>query len=161
MRELAWIAPGHRMAVDAGLAPIVVQAVRALAIPLHEAERKRGKQAELVARFRALVEDRFRLREPIAAYAERLGVSATTLRVACAQIAGTPPAEILNLRTFLEAKRSLCYSNLTVAEIAYGLGFVDPAYFTRSFTKHAGRSPKRFRIDHEAGAMTAVAGVAS
>ena len=155
MRELAWIAPGHRTAVDAILALIVVQALRALAIHEGKGGQSRGRQAELVARFRALVEQRFRLREPIASYAARLGVGPTTLRTACALVAGTPPAEILNLRTFLEAKRSLCYTNQTIAEIAYGLGFVDPAYFTRSFTKHAGRSPKQFRVDHEMGAMTA------
>ena len=154
MRELAWVAPGHRTAVDAVLALIVVQALRALAIHLQEGGKSRGRQAELVARFRALVEDRFRLREPVAAYAARLGVSPTTLRTACALVAGTPPAEILNLRAFLEARRSLCYSNQTVAEIAYNLGFVDPAYFTRSFTRHAGRSPRQFRIDHEMGTIT-------
>jgi AraC family transcriptional activator of pobA len=49
----------------------------------------------------------------------------------------------------LEAKRALCYTNQTVAEIAYTLGFVDPAYFTRSFTKHAGVSPRRYRSQHE------------
>ena len=154
MRELAWIAPGHRTAVDAILALIVVQALRTLAIHLQDGGQSRGRQAELVARFRALVEDRFRLREPVASYAAQLGVSPTTLRTACALVAGTPPAEILNLRAFLEAKRSLCYTNQTIAEIAYGLGFVDPAYFTRSFTKHAGRSPKQFRIDHETGVLT-------
>ena len=153
-RELAWIAPGHRTAVDAALALIVVQAVRALAVHRHEGAQSRGRPAELVARFRALVEDRFRLREPIATYAAELGVSPTTLRTACALVAGTPPAEILNLRAFLEARRSLCYSNQTIAEIAYGLGFVDPAYFTRAFTRHAGRSPRQFRIDHEMGART-------
>jgi AraC-like DNA-binding protein len=94
------------------------------------------------------------LREPIATYAAELGVSPTTLRTACALVAGMPPAEILNLRAFLEAKRSLCYSNQTIAEIAYGLGFVDPAYFTRAFTRHAGRSPRQYRIDHEMGART-------
>ena len=155
MRELAWIAPGHRTAVDAALALIVVQAMRALAVHLHEGPQSRGRHAELVARFRALVEDRFRLREPVARYAAELGVSPTTLRTACALVAGTPPAEILNLRAFLEAKRSLCYSNQTIAEIAYGLGFVDPAYFTRAFTRHAGRSPRQFRIDHGTGTMTA------
>jgi AraC family transcriptional activator of pobA len=153
MRELAWIAPGHRTAVDAGLALIVVQALRALAIHLHEGGPSRGRRAELVARFRAIVEERFRLREPVASYAAALGVSPTTLRVACAQVAGTPPAEILNLRAFLEAKRSLCYTNQSVAEIAYGLGFVDPAYFTRSFSKHTGLSPRQFRIGHEMGVI--------
>jgi AraC family transcriptional activator of pobA len=157
MRELAWIAPGHRTAIDAVLALIVVQAVRALAIHARDGGQSRGRQAELVARFRALVEDRFRLREPVAAYAARLGVSPTTLRTACATVAGTPPAEILNLRAFLEARRSLCYSNQSVAEIAYNLGFVDPAYFTRSFTRHAGRSPRQFRTEYERGTMATTA----
>lgn len=148
IRELGWIAPGHRTAVDAALALILVQALRGLALHSHDEGQSRGRHAELVARFRALVEDRFRLREPVARYAMQLGVSPTTLRVACASVAGSPPAEILNLRAFLEAKRALCYTNQTVAEVAYSLGFVDPAYFTRSFTKHAGRSPRQFRLDH-------------
>lgn len=152
IRELAWISPGHRTAVDAALALILVQTLRGLALQIHEEGPNRGRHADLVARFRALVEERFRLREPIASYAGLLGVSPTTLRVACAAIAGMPPAEILNLRAFLEAKRALCYTNLTIAEIAYGLGFGDPAYFTRSFTRHAGQPPREFRLQHDAAA---------
>jgi AraC family transcriptional activator of pobA len=45
----------------------------------------------------------------------------------------------------LEAKRALTYSDATVAEIGYSLGFSDPAYFSRFFTKRAGSSPSRFR----------------
>jgi len=156
IREHAWIAPGHRTAVDAALALILVQALRGLASQAQEEGQGRGKHAQLVARFRALVEERFRLREPVADYATRLGVSVTTLRVACAAVAGMPPAEIVNLRAFLEAKRALCYTHQTVGQIAYSLGFDDPAYFTRSFTKHAGCSPKRFRVDHEVGVMATV-----
>ena len=152
IRELAWNSPGHRTAVDAALALILVQALRGLALNSREESHSRSRHAELVARFRALVEERFRLREPIGSYASLLGVSATTLRVACAAIAGMPPADILNLRAFLEAKRTLCYTNLTVAEIGYGLGFVDPAYFTRSFTRHAGLPPRQFRLQHEKAA---------
>ena len=69
-----------------------------------------------------------------------------------ATVAGMPPADIVNLRAFLEARRALSYTTLTIAEIAYGLGFVDPAYFTRSFTRHAGLSPRAFRQQHEAAA---------
>jgi AraC family transcriptional activator of pobA len=152
IRELAWNSPGHRTAVDAALALILVQALRGLALQSREESHSRSRHADLVARFRALVEERFRLREPIGNYAGLLGVSPTTLRVACAMIAGMPPAEILNLRAFLEARRALCYTTLTVAEIAYGLGFVDPAYFTRSFTRHAGLSPREFRRRQAAAA---------
>ena len=148
-RELGWAAPGCRTAVAGAIAAIAVHALRGLVDHATEHEPSRGRQAELVARFRELVEERFRLRAPIGVYASELRVSPTTLRVACARVAGKSPAEILNLRTLLEAKRALCYTNQTVAEIAYGLGFIDPAYFSRAFTKYAGRSPRRFRRDYE------------
>ena len=149
MKELAWNAAGHRTAVDAALAAILVPAVRGLASRSPDLEPSRGRHAELVARFRALVEEQFRTREPLGRHAAQLGVSPTTLRVACARVTGKAPVELINLRAMLEAKRSLCYTNQSVAEIAYSLGFVDPAYFTRSFTKHAGVSPRQYRIQHE------------
>jgi AraC family transcriptional activator of pobA len=149
MKELAWNAAGHRTAVDAALAAILVQAVRGLAVRSPEVEQSRGRQAELVARFRALVEERFRNREPIGHYAAQLGTSPTTLRVACARVTGKAPVELINLRAMLEAKRALCYTNQTVAEIAYTLGFVDPAYFTRSFTRHTGVAPRQYRFQQE------------
>jgi AraC family transcriptional activator of pobA len=149
VKELAWNAAGHRTAVDAALATILVQALRGLASHSPDHEQSRGRHAELVARFRALVEERFRTREPLGRYAGQLGVSPTTLRVACARVTGRSPVELINLRAILEAKRSLCYTNQSVAEIAYSLGFVDPAYFTRSFAKHAGVSPRQYRSQHE------------
>jgi AraC family transcriptional activator of pobA len=150
MRELGWAAPGCRTAVTGALAAIAVHALRGLVNHSTEHEPSRGRQADLVARFREMIEDRFRLREPIGLHASELGVSPTTLRVACSRIAGKSPAEILNLRTMLEAKRALCYTNQTIAEIAYGLGFIDPAYFSRAFTKYAGCSPRQFRRNNEA-----------
>jgi AraC family transcriptional activator of pobA len=48
-------------------------------------------------------------------------------------------------RAILEAKRALLYSNMTVAEVGYYLGFDDPAYFSRFFAKAEGLSPRGFR----------------
>ena len=48
-------------------------------------------------------------------------------------------------------ERSLIYTGLTIAEIAYDLGFVDPAYFTRFFAREAGEPPGEFRRRHRAG----------
>ena len=44
-----------------------------------------------------------------------------------------------------EARRNLAYTHLGVATIAYTLGYADPAYFTRAFTRDAGLSPRSFR----------------
>jgi len=48
-------------------------------------------------------------------------------------------------RIVLEAKRQLRFTSGSVSEIAYALGFDDPAYFTRFFSRRAGLSPRAFR----------------
>jgi AraC family transcriptional activator of pobA len=98
-----------------------------------------------VARLRARIGDRFRLRETIETHARALGVSQRRLRDACAAIAHQSPGEMLDQRTMLEAKRSLIYGNLSIAELGYSLGFQDPAYFSRFFSRHAGESPGDYR----------------
>ena len=144
-QELGWAAPGHRAAADAGLLTLLVVALRL------KGSRREGRsippspQAALVARLRHLIEERFRLREPVDAFALALGVSPRRLRDACARVAKMSPGAMLDQRAMLEAQRSLLYGNLSIGEVGYALGFSDPAYFTRFFTRHAGRSPAAFR----------------
>lgn len=144
-QEVAWSTKGHYAAVEAALLAMLVVSLRVLpasdAVPALD----RGQSASLVARFRARIENRFRLRESIATHARDLGTSETSLRMACARIAGRSPAAMLDQRAILEARRALLYSHLSVAEISYALGFTDPAYFTRFFTRHSGQSPTRYR----------------
>ncbi|MBB4087461.1 helix-turn-helix domain-containing protein [Sphingomonas carotinifaciens] len=145
MRELGWAAPGHDAAVDAALLGILVETWRAGGPPAADTASLPGQQGALVARFRARIDERFRLREPIAVHAAALGVSESRLRTACAQVARLSPAAMLDQRAILEVKRALLYTNLSVAEVGYAAGFADPAYFTRFFTRHAGVSPRAFR----------------
>ena len=53
---------------------------------------------------------------------------------------------MIEARLMREARRNLAYTNLSISSIAYTLGFSDPAYFSRVFTKDAGISPKAFRL---------------
>ena len=143
-RELAWCGPGQRAAIEAGLLTIMVTALR------HARARDRdppgaGRQVVLVARLRERIEQRFRAREPVAAYAKALGVSESALRHACAGVAGNSPAAMLDERALLEARRLLLYSNLSVGEIAFALGFEDAAYFSRFFSRHVGQPPSGWR----------------
>jgi AraC family transcriptional activator of pobA len=38
---------------------------------------------------------------------------------------------------------------MSVAEIAYAVGFEDPAYFSRFFTRHVGQPPRTYRAARE------------
>jgi len=44
-----------------------------------------------------------------------------------------------------EAKRMLLYQDQSIKEVAYGLGFTDPFYFSNFFKKHTGSSPKDYK----------------
>ncbi len=146
LRELGWSATGHRAAAEASVLRIAVLAAR-----LADADRSRQvgiaktPAAALVALFRARVEERFRRREPITVHAAALASSASALRSACQRIAGRSPTQILDDRALLEAKRLLLYSPLSVSEIAYSLGFNDPAYFSRFFARQERSSPSVYR----------------
>jgi AraC family transcriptional activator of pobA len=147
-RELGYAQRGYRAAVDSAVLSIAVTALRRVEHPSNAHVVTPGHQAALVARLRSRIEKHYRLRESISAYANALGVSATALRVACARVAGMPPAAILDQRALLEAKRALLYSNRSIAEVGYYLGFLDPAYFSRWFHGHVGRAPRLYRAQH-------------
>ena len=58
---------------------------------------------------------------------------------------GITPVEYLNARRLERAKELLAHRSLTISEIAYTVGFRDPGYFTRRFTRQNGMSPKVYR----------------
>ena len=48
-------------------------------------------------------------------------------------------------RIILEAKRALIYTSLSNKEIAYDLGFDDPAHFSKYFSNATSLSPTKFK----------------
>lgn len=144
-RELVWKAPASGAAAAARLTTVLVTVVRALHEPPDLSSPATNARAALVARFREKVESHLRMDLSIAQYAKALSVTPARLRAACLEVTGKPPARVLEDRMLLEAKRTLTYTNMTVAETAYYLGFADPAYFSRFFSKNAGESPAAFR----------------
>lgn len=144
-REFQWRAPAHVSATEARLVTLLVCAVRATHQVAGTTRGTRGPRAALVARFRESVERNIRSGWEVNRYAKVLGVTPARLRGACLEVTGRPPTHIVHDRLLLEAKRSLLYTNMTVAETAYDLGFSDPAYFSRFFRERVGLSPAEFR----------------
>lgn len=104
-----------------------------------------GQRRQLMARFNEIVERRFRDNPSVADVARALHVSESRLRTTCLATTGQSPIQLVHARILLEAKRQLHYTDKAVGEVAFALGFEDPAYFTRFFSRRAGASPRTFR----------------
>ncbi|HUI60209.1 MAG TPA: helix-turn-helix domain-containing protein [Steroidobacteraceae bacterium] len=144
-RELVWNAPASAAAALARLTTVLVIALRAMHQPPAPASPAGGLRAALVARLREKIETHLRDGLSVAQYAKSLNVTPARLRAACLEVTGKSPVRIVEDRLLLEARRNLLYTNMTVAQIAYHLGFGDPAYFSRWFSRRARESPAAYR----------------
>lgn len=79
-------------------------------------------------------------------YADLLAVSPKTLNRMCRQLKSQTCLQIILSRLNLEAKRLLFYSQEPIKEVAFQIGFNDPAYFSNFFKKLNGQSPESFRL---------------
>lgn len=105
----------------------------------------------LAADFIALVEKHFREIRTVSEYADLLHVASKSLAKRLKVHGYKTPTEIIRDRIVLEAKRDLRYTQKSVKEIAYDLGFEDAAYFTRYFKKSEKDSPLAYREAYVAG----------
>ncbi len=104
-----------------------------------------GSRSETFARLRELIEDQYRQHWSIADYAEALGISRVQLNRLARSFADKSVLDLIQDRLLLEAQRHLTYTSASAAEIAYELGFQDPAYFSRVFKRRTGATPGEFR----------------
>jgi len=145
-REFERLASGRVLALEALLAVILANILRLTRTMVASAGAAAGRHRLLVARFRELIDGEYRKGATLAGLAAALNVSESQLRIACQKITGESPIKLVHARVLLEAKRQLLYTNMTVSAIAYALGFEDPAYFTRFFSRRAGVSPRSYRL---------------
>lgn len=144
LRAFECSAPGRDPALCGLLGALLAHVLRVVGRPENESGAATHTQ-QLVARFRHSVERRYRESTTIAGYARALDVSVPKLRRACRAALGTTPMALIHERRLVEAKRQLRFSALSVTQIAYYLGFEDPAYFSRFFTQRMRVSPRVFR----------------
>lgn len=79
-------------------------------------------------------------------FAESLSVHVNYLNRSVKELTGKPTSVHISERIVAEAKALLQYTNWSVADIAYGLGFAYPTYFNSYFKRITGVTPKFFRI---------------
>ena len=103
---------------------------------------------EFFRRFTQLVEANYKEKHNVADYADLLMIAPKTLTHRFKRLNLPQPNEIIKNRIILEAKRLLVHTDRTAKEIAYGLGYDDPAYFSRLFVIKTAETPSGFRAKY-------------
>lgn len=78
-------------------------------------------------------------------YARALGVGREKLGAEVRRATGLSPKHYLQRELMREACELLANTNMPAGQVAFRLGFADPAYFTRAFSRQTGLSPGRYR----------------
>ncbi|PKO39309.1 MAG: AraC family transcriptional regulator [Betaproteobacteria bacterium HGW-Betaproteobacteria-18] len=108
-------------------------------------ESAEGKSNALMEKFRQLVEAHYAEHWPVETYAAALNLTESRLNRLSRKLSGQTAFALTQERLLLEARRKLIYTATPVSQLAYELGFSDPAYFCRFFKKLSGQAPSVFR----------------
>ncbi len=143
--------PARNASLQAMTQLIFIALLRLSAEPVKN-QHVRHDNLQIFHRFNALIEDRYREHWPLSRYAEAMGVTEARLNDICRRIADLPSKRLVHERLLQEARRLLLFTASSVNEIGYQLGFKDPAYFTRFFSREAGMTPSEYRLRESARA---------
>jgi AraC-like DNA-binding protein len=109
---------------------------------LHKLEKG---QADIIREFNYLVEGHFSRHHDVAFYADQLNRSPKTLSNLFSLVSRRTPLNIIHDRIMIHAKRQIYYTNHSIKEIAYELGYADIQTFSRFFKNKEGLSPLQYR----------------
>jgi AraC-like DNA-binding protein len=103
---------------------------------------------DITRRFKSLLHDNLKDKKSPSQYADMLHITPPYLNKVVKQVTGFTTGYWIQHEAILEAKRLLFYTNKSVKEISFHLGYEDCAYFTRLFSKVCGISPTQFRENY-------------
>ena len=145
-QEVESDAVGHVVGTEALLTSLLLMLVRETNLDPTGNESATRNDVRQVDRFRKLIDEHFRENLALQDYASMMAVSLVQLRAACASASEQSPTKMIHARIITEAKRNLIFGDMSVEQIAFGLGFADAAYFTRFFRREVGQAPSQFRV---------------
>ncbi|WP_288436079.1 helix-turn-helix domain-containing protein [uncultured Chryseobacterium sp.] len=108
-----------------------------------------SRALQLSRAFRILVRKNFKTMKSPSEYAEVLHITRGYLTETVREVTGKPAQHWIHQEILIEAKRLLVFTNLSVKEVAYELGYSDHTYFSRLFSKLEELSPSEFRNLHQ------------
>lgn len=107
--------------------------------------KQKNKSDFVIARLMQLIDAHFISQRETEYYADILGMTPKKINDACKKGTGKTVKQHLQERLILEAKREIRINQKSLKEIAFDLGFNEPAYFTRFFKQHTSLTPTEFK----------------
>lgn len=77
-------------------------------------------------------------------FVDEMGISRSLLHKKLTGLTDQSAAEFINHLKMKKARRLLQENSMNISEVAYAVGYNDPKYFSRIFSKHFNQSPKAF-----------------
>lgn len=98
-----------------------------------------------VSTLKQLIDTHYQKEKSCDFYSNQLSITSKRLNELTKQALGKTVSTLIHERIVLEAKRELMFTEKSVKEIAFALGYADPSYFSRFYASHTGFSPSSFR----------------
>jgi AraC-like DNA-binding protein len=98
--------------------------------------------------FAELVEQNYKSLRKVCDYLPLMNTTAKPLSKSMQKTIGKTPKQFIDDRILLEAKRLLVYTNESIKEITFMLGFDEPTNFSKFFREQTGLSPAEFKKQH-------------
>ena len=109
---------------------------------------------QICSDFLSLIEEYFEEKKRVYEYAALLGITANHLSETVQQTLGSNALSYIHRRILKEMEYLLCYSALSIKQIASKLNFDTVSQFGRFFKHHKGVAPKEFRFKHQVKTST-------
>ncbi len=104
-----------------------------------------NSKGKLVYNFKKNIDLQFYKIHDVGSYAQQLNVTDKYLNECVRDVLGRTAKSLINEQIIIRARHALKFTDLSVKEVGYQLGFSSPDYFTYFIKKHTGISPSQHR----------------
>lgn len=111
----------------------------------HIEKDERMEYVSYVNRFRVLLQRDFKIAKKVSHYADELKISVRRLTEMTEYVYGKSAKQLIIEKVKIECEKAIKFSNLTMSEIAFDLGFNDEGNFSNFVKKHTGKKPSEMR----------------
>jgi AraC family transcriptional activator of pobA len=108
--------------------------------------RKKNRSHQIKQQFLALLYQHYGEWKKPTAYAEELAISTAHLNDVLKQLTGRSTMSIIQEHCVREAERLLHFTDLSIKEISYRLGYPNPSHFIAIFNAQKGITPLQYRV---------------